>query len=284
MSEDQLAELIKQWRYIIGFLVLVILWSLESLAPMFRASIKNLRRRLSHAAANLGISLLNTALAMGLAFSLVFMMHFSSQSSLGLLYRVELPVWLHWGLALLLFDLWQYWWHRMNHAVSFLWRFHSVHHADAEMDVTSGFRFHSVEIFLSILARLLVIPMIGMTIPQLVLYEALALPVILFHHSNVRIPYQVDSALRWLIVTPWMHWVHHSRWQPETDSNYSSFLSIWDHLFGSFRLRKEPEEISMGLDGWEEGDWFSLTGMLAAPFRKRSGRQRGGTDRRDGYQ
>ncbi len=146
-----------------------------------------------------------------------------------------------------------------------------MHHADAEMDVTSAVRFHTVEILFSVTARLLVLPVIGVTLPQLLLYEALSLPVVLFHHSNVRIPYGIDSCLRWLIVTPWMHWVHHSRWQPETDSNYSSFLSVWDRLFGSFRLRNNPEEISQGLDGWEEGDWFQLKGMLTAPFRKRGG-------------
>jgi sterol desaturase/sphingolipid hydroxylase (fatty acid hydroxylase superfamily) len=269
MSEDQLAELIKQWRYIISFLVLVAMWILESVVPMYRVFVKNLRRRFAHAAANLGISLLNAALVFGFSFAIIFATQFSSINSLGLLYRVELPVWLHWLLALVLFDLWQYWWHRMNHEVSFLWRFHAVHHADAEMDVTSGIRFHTVEILFSMITRLLVLPVIGVTVPQLLLYEVLALPVILFHHSNVRIPYAVDSSLRWLIVTPWMHWVHHSRWQPETDSNYSSFLSIWDRLFGSFRLRKNPEEICMGLDGWEEGDWFRLTGMLTAPFRRR---------------
>jgi sterol desaturase/sphingolipid hydroxylase (fatty acid hydroxylase superfamily) len=271
MSEDQLAELIKQWRYIIGFLVLATMWTLESWAPMYRAFAANRRRRLAHAAANLGISALNAALVFGLSFAIVFATQFSSVNSLGLLYRMDLPVWLHWLLAFVCFDLWQYWWHRINHRVGFLWKFHAVHHADAEMDVTSAVRFHTVEILFSLTARLLVLPVIGMTLSQMFLYEALALPVILFHHSNFRISYRVDSCLRWLIVTPWMHWVHHSRWQPETDSNYSSFLSVWDRLFGSFRLRKNPEEISMGLDGWGEGDWFQLTGMLVAPFRKRGG-------------
>jgi sterol desaturase/sphingolipid hydroxylase (fatty acid hydroxylase superfamily) len=271
MSEDQLVGLIKQWRYIIGLLVLVLMWTLESWAPMYRALAVDRRRRLAHAAANIGISLLNAALVLGLSAAIIFSIQFSQENSFGLLFRVELPVWLNWVLALVLFDLWQYWWHRMNHEIGFLWRFHAVHHADAEMDVTSAMRFHTVEILFSVTARLVVLPVIGVTLPQMLLYEALALPIILFHHSNLRVSYAVDSCLRWLIVTPWMHWVHHSRWQPETDSNYSSFLSIWDRLFGSFRLREKPEEISLGLDGWEEGDWFPLKGMLAAPFRRRRG-------------
>jgi len=113
-----------------------------------------------------------------------------------------------------------------------------------------------------------VVPLLGLTIPQLLVYEAISLPVILFHHSNLRLPARVDRSLRWLIVTPWMHYVHHSRWQPETDSNYTSFLSIWDRIFGSFRLREKPQEISLGLDHWDEREWRTLPGMLAAPFRK----------------
>jgi len=143
------------------------------------------------------------------------------------------------------------------------------------MDASSGVRFHTLEIALSFLVRLLVLPLIGVTVPQLVLYEALSLPIILFHHANSRLPYRVDLALRWLIVTPWIHWVHHSSFQPETDSNYSSFLSIWDRLFGSFRLRQKPEEIVQGLEGWEEREWRSLRGMLLAPFTKRLRREAG---------
>jgi sterol desaturase/sphingolipid hydroxylase (fatty acid hydroxylase superfamily) len=178
-----------------------------------------------------------------------------------------MPPWLHWLAAIVLLDCWQYWWHRFNHRIPLLWRFHAVHHADAELDASSGVRFHTVEITLSFLARLLVLPLLGITIPQLLVYEALALPVILFHHSNLRIPATVDRSLRWLIVTPWMHYVHHSRFQPETDSNYSSFLSIWDRLFRSFRLRAKPQEIELGLDHWSRSESRKLPGMLAAPFR-----------------
>jgi len=175
---------------------------------------------------------------------------------------------LQWVTAIVFFDCWQYWWHRLNHRIPLLWRFHSVHHADAELDVSSGVRFHTGEMMLSFIARLAVIPLLGITLPQLAIYEAISLPVILFHHSNLRISGGLDRRLRWFIVTPWMHFVHHSRWQPETDSNYSSLLSVWDRIFGSFRLREKPEEISLGLNEWQEREWRRLPGMLAAPFRK----------------
>ena len=137
------------------------------------------------------------------------------------------------------------------------------------MDATTALRFHTGEIVLSSTIRLAILPILGMTVGEVLIYETLLLPIILFHHSNVRVPARVDVCLRWLIVTPWMHWVHHSNYRPETDSNYSSMLSIWDRVFGSFRLRAEPRDITLGLENLETQEWKSLKGMLAMPFRGR---------------
>jgi sterol desaturase/sphingolipid hydroxylase (fatty acid hydroxylase superfamily) len=226
------------------------------------------QRRLSHAATNIGLGLINSAIASGFAFALLGVTAWAHARSFGLLNLIALPAWLHWAGAIVLFDCWQYWWHRFNHQVPFLWRFHAVHHSDAEMDASSGVRFHTGEMVLSMLARLLVLPVIGLSLPQLLVYETMSLPVILFHHANLRVSNRADRCLRFVITTPWMHYVHHSRFQPETDSNYTSFLSVWDRLFGSFRLRDKPAEISLGLDGYTEHEWRELMGLLAAPFRK----------------
>ncbi len=170
-------------------------------------------------------------------------------------------------LGVILIDLWMYVWHRLNHNVRLLWRFHAVHHADQEMDATSAVRFHTGEIILSGAARLFVLPMLGVTLPMLLIYELILLPVILFHHSNVRIANGTDGVLRSILVTPWMHWVHHSNLMEETNSNYGSVLSIWDRLFSSFRLRTDPSEIELGLsDDASESSWRSLGGMLIRPF------------------
>lgn len=258
---------LQQSRYIIAAAVLAVLWTVESLAPMFVGR----RRRVSHIAANLSLAAINALIAAAFAFAVLGVTEWARARSFGLMNLAPMPVWLHWLGALLLFDCWQYWWHRFNHRVPFLWRFHAIHHADAELDASSGVRFHTGEIVLSFLARLLVLPLIGITMTQLIVYETISLPVILFHHSNMRLPGRVDRALRWLIVTPWMHYVHHSRYQPETDSNYSSLLSVWDRLFASFRLRDDPASISLGLDNFkDERHWRRLPGMLAAPFRKRT--------------
>jgi sterol desaturase/sphingolipid hydroxylase (fatty acid hydroxylase superfamily) len=235
-------ESLAQSRYIIVAVTLAVLWAVESVAPMFTGR----QRRLSHIATNLALAGLNALIGLGFAFAILGVTEWARAHSFGLLNLVPLPGWLHWLGAIVLFDCWQYWWHRFNHRVPFLWRFHAVHHADAEMDASSGVRFHTGEIVLSFLVRLAVLPLLGVTLPELLLYETLSLPVILFHHSNLRISEGADRWLRWLIVTPRMHYVHHSRWQPETDSNYTSLLSVWDRLFGSFRLRDKPSEISLG--------------------------------------
>jgi len=249
---------------VMAVVVLALLWTAESMAPMFVGR----QRRLSHAGTNLGLAALNGGIGLAFAAAVTLVAAWAQVSSFGLLHALSLPVWLNWLAALLLFDCWQYWWHRINHRFAFLWRFHAVHHADAEMDVSSGIRFHTGEIILSFGARLVVVPLLGLTMGQVLVYEAIALPIILFHHSNIRLSSRADRMLRWLIVTPWMHVVHHSRWQPETDSNYSSLLSVWDRLFGSFRLPLDPRKISLGLAGWAEREWRTLPGILAAPFRK----------------
>jgi sterol desaturase/sphingolipid hydroxylase (fatty acid hydroxylase superfamily) len=244
--------------------VLVLLWILESFAPMFLER----GRRVSHDLANVSLGLLNAAIAaviFGAAMLLVT--EWARQQPLGLLHWLDAPAWVTWPLAIILFDGWMYGWHVLNHKVPLLWRFHAVHHSDREMDASSALRFHTGEIVLSGCGRLIVLPVLGMTMPQLLLYELLLQPVILFHHSNVHMPGRLDAMLRWLIVTPWMHWVHHSRWQPETDSNYASVLSIWDRIFGTFRLRAQPRQINLGLDeDRSERQWRTLWGMLARPF------------------
>lgn len=259
-----LAASVQQTRLIAAGLALAVLWAVESVAPMYVGR----RRRVSHGAANLGLAAVNAAVSAVFAFAVVDVTERARVHGFGLLHQLDLAQPGRGVLAFVLVDCWQYWWHRANHRVPFLWRFHAVHHADAELDVTSGVRFHAVEITLSFVARLAVLPLLGVTVPELVLYEAVALPIVLFHHANLGIPSRLDGALRRLVVTPRMHYVHHSRLQPETDSNYASVFSFWDRLFRSFRFRERSEEIDLGLDGWREPEWRTLPGMLAAPFRR----------------
>lgn len=255
---------------VLATLALIALWTTEAIFPAFLGR----TRRWSHAASNLLLGVLNAFVAAVLfGASVLAVTEWARRQPFGLLNWLEFPAWVEWPAALILFDLWMYAWHLLNHKVPLLWRFHAVHHADREVDSSTALRFHTGEIVLSSLARLAVLPLLGLTVSQLLLYEALLLPVILFHHSNVAISPRLDGALRWMIPTPWMHWVHHSRWRPETDSNYGSLLSVWDRLFRTLRLREDPRTLSLGLEeDLKESDWRSLYGMLKRPFRRRGER------------
>src|SRR5689334_20923910 len=134
-------------RHVIAAVALALLWTVESLAPMFAGR----TRRFSHIATNLLLAAINSGIAFGFSFAILGVTGWAREHSFGLLNLVSLPTWLHWVGAIVLFDCWQYWWHRFNHRVPFLWRFHAVHHSDAEMDASSGVRFHTGEIVWSFL-------------------------------------------------------------------------------------------------------------------------------------
>lgn len=255
-------------KSVVAAAALGVMWLLEGMIPMFEGR----RDRTRHGAANVLLGIINAAVVAFLfAGATLVATEWAGARSFGVLRWLGLEG--LWALAagFVLLDLWQYLWHRLNHRVPFLWRFHAVHHADRELDASSGLRFHTGEIVFSSLARLLVLPVLGMTVFQVLVYEAILLPVILFHHGNLRLSSRADRRLRWLLVTPWMHWVHHSEVRPETDSNYSSVLSVWDRIFGSFRLVRDPTQLNLGLEDATRTDWATLPGMLAMPFRRKRG-------------
>lgn len=248
---------------VVGFL-LFLGW--ETWRPFFPFFEEHGRRRAGHFLRNVGIALLN---AFGISLLFVPLWHGATSTEAGLLHRFPLPIWLHVLGALLLLDCWTYWWHRANHEIPFLWRFHRMHHSDPWMDVTTARRFHPGEILFSSMLRLPLIFLLGIYLWELLLYTAVMGLVVDFHHANIVVPARGDRWLRGLIATPAMHKVHHSRIQAETDSNYSSLLSVWDRLFGSFRLRPDLSAIRIGLDDWSDGRFQTIPGLLKTPFRRK---------------
>ena len=243
--------------------ILILLLALESWLP----AALDRDHRLRHAARNLALGSLNAALLALLATPVIAHVAVrAEESQLGLLRLLNVSPMIGGVLAILLFDAWMYLWHRANHQFGFLWRFHRVHHSDPELDATTAVRFHSGEILISSALRLAVIPLLGITIYQLLFYEMLLLPVILFHHSNVRFPERLDRWLRPIIVTPAIHRVHHSRLRMETDSNYSSIFSFWDRMAGTFRLRRDGRPVNFGLDEYDAEPWQRLSGLMIMPF------------------
>ena len=140
-----------------------------------------------------------------------------------------------------------------------------MHHSDREMDVTTATRFHLGEHLGAATIRLALIPLFGVLVVEILVYEALVVAVTMFHHSNISLG-RFDPPLRWLVVTPRMHQIHHSRQRIETDSNYSVLLSCWDRIARTYRMRPDGVRIELGLDEFGDDGWQSVLGMLKAPF------------------
>ncbi len=254
-------------------LVLLFLW--ESLHPFYEHFRGSWKDRGKHAVRNLTLGVLNSALVAIIFVGLWFAASvWADEYRFGLMHWLQdgvgLPAWAHAVGAVLLFDAWSYAWHRINHEIPFFWRFHRVHHSDPNMDVTTANRFHIGEIFFSSSFRILIIGLLGVYLWELVLYETLMFAVVQFHHTNIDISEKVDRMLRAIIVSPNMHRVHHSRWQPETDSNYSSLFSFWDRLAKTFRHNPHPENIKLGLDEFDREKDQTVGGMLKTPIAKQN--------------
>jgi len=188
----------------------------------------------------------------------------------GLLGQAALPGWVEIALAVLALDLAIYWQHRLLHAVPLLWRLHRVHHCDRGFDLTTGVRFHPGEIVLSMAIKFASIALLGAH-PLAVLIFELALNLgSLWTHTDIALPRAVDRRLRWLLVTPSMHRIHHSTRPSETDSNYGFHLSVWDRLFGSYTVApRQPEKtMPIGLDAFRDDRDQRLGALLLNPFRR----------------
>ena len=187
----------------------------------------------------------------------------------GLLNVIRLPDWLALLAAVVVLDLAIYLQHVLFHAVPALWRLHRMHHADLEFDVTTGLRFHPIEIVLSMLIKFAVVVAIGAPALSVLVFEVLLNATSMFNHTNMRIPTRIDRVLRWLVVTPDMHRVHHSILARETNSNFGFNLPWWDRLFGTYRAQPAAghEEMTIGIEQFRDPLELRLDRMLAQPFR-----------------
>jgi sterol desaturase/sphingolipid hydroxylase (fatty acid hydroxylase superfamily) len=233
-----------------GVLLLLLAW--EVVQPYFANFTRGpgaLQRRGLNAALNLGLGAVNALIISGVFVGLwAATMAWAETRGFGLLRWLSISGIWHGLLAILLLDAWTYAWHRLNHVLPVLWRFHRLHHSDTEMNVTTANRFHLVEIVLSSTLRLPLLALFGVRLEELALYDTLLFAVVQFHHANIGVPEWLDRALRCLIVTPHLHKVHHSVVRADADSNFSSLFSWWDRLFRTFRLSREPRRIVFGVD------------------------------------
>jgi sterol desaturase/sphingolipid hydroxylase (fatty acid hydroxylase superfamily) len=220
--------------------------------------------------ANFAILITNTVLVRAIfPTAAVGIAMFAEARGVGLLHAVDLHTGVKVVLALAALDFAIYLQHIMFHAVPLLWRLHRAHHADLDIDVTTGTRFHPVEMLLSMMIKTAAILVIGAPAVAVLAFEIVLNATSMFNHSNARIPQRLDSVLRWLVVTPDMHRVHHSIRVEETNRNFGFNLPWWDRMFGTYQgqPRDGHERMTIGIPACRDANRCStFTGVLALPF------------------
>ena len=268
MSFEQIAlenEPAIRLGFFLGVFAVIAVW--EVFAPRRALTVSKALRW----ASNLGLVVLNTVL-LRLLFPLaaVGLAAFSAQNGWGLINHFEVPFWMAVPLAVIAMDFVIWLQHVMVHAVPALWRLHRVHHADLDYDVTTGARFHPIEIILSMLVKFATITVLGPPVVAVVIFEVMLNATALFNHGNIRLPGAIDRVLRWVLVTPDMHRVHHSVEDDETNSNFGFSLTWWDRLFGTYRDQPRAGHLGMtiGIHGHTDPrEVDRLDGMLLLPFK-----------------
>lgn len=253
------------YTFVIGGLAFVLLLAMGELKP--------LRARRHRLWPRLMVNLIFSALAFGVGALVVRpvameVLGWSSQISFGLIYL--LPGWplLRFVASFALMDLTFYYWHRLNHHLPILWRFHLVHHMDPDMDVSTGFRFHLVEVLLSALFRMVQVGLIGVSLPTYTIYELCFQAATMFHHSNVKLPLGLARLLNLAVVTPRMHGIHHSVVEHENNSNFSVIFRWWDWLHKTLELKVRQAELRVGIPAYLKPEDRGLIRLLVIPFQK----------------
>jgi len=246
----------------------VALW--EALAPRRKRSFGRLARW-PH---NLGLLLVDAALVRVLAPGAAIAVAMTAAGSgWGLLNAFALPGWAAIAAGIALLDLAIYFQHVMFHAVPTLWRLHRVHHADLDFDVTTGARFHPIEILISTAVKCAAIAALGAPVISVFVFEILLNATAMFDHANASLPQRVERWLRWLVVTPDMHRVHHSVRYEESSSNFGFNLPWWDRLFGTYRAQPKLGHavMTIGVDAFRSSQELRLDRLLVQPLRDTPG-------------
>ena len=268
--------------FFFGVLVIMALW--EIAAPRRKLTVSKTLRWTN----NIGLVFFNSfilrilfpAAAVGVAIS-------AKEQGLGLFNVYAVSPYIAVAASVIIMDFVIYLQHVMVHAVPVLWRLHRVHHADPDYDVTTGARFHTFEIILSMLIKFATILLLGPPVIAVILFEIILNATAMFNHSNIGLPAGLDRALRWFLVTPDMHRVHHSVEDDEANSNFGFSLTWWDRIFGTYRdqPRGGHQGMTIGIHKYRDTKDVSwLTGMLTLPFRGKisdyaiNRRQWGGAD------
>lgn len=258
-----------RFLFFLGILVLMAFW--ERLAPRRPLNTSKSLRWYS----NLGLVFIDTlALRLLLPVQAVGMALFVENHGWGILNNIALPFWMAVVIGVVGLDLVIYLQHAMFHFIPSFWRLHRVHHTDLDFDVTTGIRFHPIEILLSMGIKMATVVVLGTSAIAVVLFEVLLNATSMFNHGNVRLPGPIDRVLRLVVVTPEMHRVHHSVLIRETNSNFGFNLPWWDRLLGTYRAQPEAghEGMNIGLSQFRDPKSLTLPWLLILPFIRKTSR------------
>ena len=232
----------KRVQSIILFAVFVLQYIMEHIFPQAKKY-----NNLKNEGFNLLIALVNGLVLFIPSIWMVEWLGIIDTHNWGLLQQFYMPLWIQIIATIILMDLAMYWWHRLNHIQSILWRFHRFHHRDEMMNTTTAVRFHSMELLFSVIFKSIVFLLMGFSFLPVLIYEAIFFMAVIVHHSNIHITDQIDMLYRKFFSSPLMHRIHHSNKQKETDTNYGSVFSFWDRLFKTY-LKKVKDPIVFGVD------------------------------------
>lgn len=235
-------------RFIIFCSILCALIIFETIRPMEKRSFKN---RIKHISYNLLISAVNSVLLAYLSLKL----------------NLQLKHWAWIFPHLIFLDLWIYLQHRLFHKIPFFWHYHQFHHSDQFLDCSSGIRFHPLEMFFSWVWKFILIVSLQIPYESILFFDIIISSASIFNHANIKLPKKLDSFLQFIIVTPNMHWIHHFKDRKYYNSNFGFFLSVWDHLFKSYKKITSFDFTSscMGLKNWSEKDQYNWKKIILPP-------------------
>jgi sterol desaturase/sphingolipid hydroxylase (fatty acid hydroxylase superfamily) len=250
-------------RFGATFGLLALFFGLEHLAPA-RAGVLGVKRFASHAV----LALISAVLArLALAGGLAGVAAIAQAHDFGLLNQITLPLWLAIIIAIILLDFAVWGQHLILHRVPILWRLHRVHHCDTHMDVSTALRFHPFEILVSLAFKALVVALLGAPLEAAFAFEIILGATALFSHANIALPERLERPLRWVLITPSLHLIHHSPNPLEANSNYGFSTNLWDRMLGTYRGERLGDEKRIGLENWRAPNDQSLPAMLANPFQ-----------------
>lgn len=245
------------------FILLTIFFSIETFWPYFKFR----QNRSIHTFRNLGLLLFYLIITAPVNFIASAWYGFIDTENYGLLNQFEIDSYLKIGFGILLMDFGDYFYHRLSHRSSLIWRFHKIHHSDMDIDSTTAFRFHPFDNIGLVATEMTTALVFGYGTETIIIYFLIYLPLLFIQHSNIKFPNWFERAFEFVFATSNFHRIHHSYPQHLTDSNYGAVFSFWDRLFGTYQ-KVEPDRLQFGLEDSQNDKYQTLTHLITGPFKK----------------